>query len=125
MTTDAQQLSLKAPYVALEFYQGMTVPFTVTATDTAGDPIDLTGATVEMQIRRADGTLALTLATGGQGIVLTTPASGIMTVSPEVVGTGSLPVDVTMYTDMKVTLSSGVVYPFFRGTVVVYDNITA
>lgn len=124
-TTDAQQLILKPGFVAMEWYRGRTPAFTVTAQDAAGDAINLTGATASMQIKNAAGTVLLTLATGGQGIVLTTPLAGVMTISPEAVGTGSLPLDNVLNTDLKVTLSSGDVHVFFRAIITLIDKVTS
>ena len=125
-TTDAQLLSLRPPYVALEWYRSRTTAFTVTVEDTAGNPINLTGATATMQIKGASGSVLLTLTTtGNAGIALTNPASGQMTISPEAVGTGSLPISNVLNTDLKLTLSSGVVYVLFRATITLIDKITA
>lgn len=125
-TTDAQLLSLRPPYVALEWYRSRTTAFTVTVEDTSGTPIDLTGASATMQIKSASGSVLLTLTTtGNAGIALTNPASGQMTISPEAVGTGSLPISNVLNTDLKLTLSSGVVYVLFRATITLIDKITA
>jgi hypothetical protein len=48
-----------------------------------------------------------------------------MTISPEAVGTGSLPISNVLNTDLKLTLSSGVVYVLFRATITLIDKITA
>lgn len=125
-TTDAQLLSLRPPYVALEWYRSRTTAFTVTVEDTNGTPVDLTGASATMQIKSASGSVLLTLTTtGNAGIALTNPASGQMTISPEAVGTGSLPISNVLNTDLKLTLSSGVVYVLFRATITLIDKITA
>ena len=125
-TTDAQLLSLRPPYVALEWYRSRTTAFTVTVEDSAGTPINLTGATATMQVRSASGSVLLTLTTvGNAGIALTNPTLGKMTISPEAVGTGSLPISNVLKTDLKLTLSSGVVYVLFRATITLIDKITA
>ena len=125
-TTDAQLLSLRPPYVALEWYRSRTTAFTVTVEDSAGTPINLTGATATMQVKSASGSVLLTLTTvGNAGIALTNPAQGQMTISPEAVGTGSLPISNVLNTDLKLTLSSGVVYVLFRATITLIDKITA
>ena len=83
-TTDAQLLSLRPPYVALEWYRGRTTAFTVTVKDENGTPVNLTGSTVTMAIKNAAGATLLTYSTAtGQGITLTNPALGQLTVSPE------------------------------------------
>jgi hypothetical protein len=126
MTTDAQELDLRPGYVAMKWYRSRTIPFTVTAVDSAGTAINLTGASASMQIKNASGTVLMTLSTTtGQGIVLTNAASGIMTISPEAVGTSVLPLDNVLSMDLKVTLATGVVYVFFRGHITLIDKITA
>lgn len=124
-TTDARQLILRPPVVAMEWYRGSTLPFTVTGTDTAGDPIDLTGATVKMEVKDAAGDVVLTLQTGGTGIVLTDAANGQMTISPEVVGTSSMALFVVYNYDLKVTLADTTVTPWIRGTITLVEKITS
>ncbi len=125
-TTDAQLLSLRPPYVALEWYRGRTTAFTVTVEDTNGTPVNLTGATATMQIKSASGSVLLTLTTtANAGIALTNPTQGQLTISPEAVGTGTLPISNVLNTDLKLTLSSGVVYVLFRATITLIDKITA
>ena len=125
-TTDAQLLSLRPPYVALEWYRGRTTAFTVTVEDTNGTPVNLTGASATMQIKSASGSVLLTLTTtANAGIALTNPTAGQLTISPEAVGTGSLPISNVLNTDLKLTLSSGVVYVLFRSTITLIDKITA
>ncbi len=124
MTNDAQELDLRPRHVALQWYVGRTPSFSVTAADDEGTAINLTSATASMMLKDGGGTTALTLATGGQGIVITDAAGGIMTISPEAVGTGSLSPDKTYKTDLKVTLGSGVVHVFFTGTVTLSDKVT-
>jgi hypothetical protein len=55
MTTDAQELDLRPGYVAMKWYRSRTIPFTVTAVDSAGTAINLTGASASMQIKNASG----------------------------------------------------------------------
>ena len=125
-TTDAQLLSLRPPYVALEWYRGRTTAFTVTVKDENGTPVNLTGSTVTMAIKNAAGATLLTYSTAtGQGITLTNPALGQLTVSPEALGTGTLPLSNALNTDMKLQLSSGVIYVLFRGSITLIDKVTA
>ena len=123
MTNDAQQLDLSPPYVAMTWYKGRTVPFTVTARDTTGTAINLTSATAVMIVKDMAGNTALTLQTGGSGIVVSNGAGGVLTISPEAVGTGSLSLDKTYSMDLEVTLSGGTVYPFFSGKITVEENV--
>jgi hypothetical protein len=53
-------------------YQGDTLSLTLTFTDDNDDPLDFTGVTFKMQIRKKDGTLMQTL-TQGTDITVTQP----------------------------------------------------
>jgi hypothetical protein len=123
--TDAQRLSLRPPVVEMEWYKGSTLPIVVVATDEDGVAINLTGATAKMQIKNAAGTVVLTLQTGGTGIALTNPTQGELTISPEVVGTSTLPLDNILSYDLKVTLADTSVYPWFRGIITLIEKITS
>ena len=124
-TTDAQLLSLRPPYVALEWYRGRTTAFTVTVKDENGTAVNLTGSTVTMAVKNAAGATLLTYSTAaGQGIALTNPTSGQLTVSPEALGTGTLPLSNALNTDMKLQLASGVIYVLFRGSITLIDKVT-
>jgi hypothetical protein len=123
--TDAQRLSLRPPVVEMEWYKGSTLPIVVVATDEDGVAINLTGATAKMQIKNAAGTVVLTLQTGGTGIALTNPTQGELTISPEVVGTSTLPLDNILLYDLKVTLADTSVYPWFRGIITLIEKITS
>jgi hypothetical protein len=123
--TDAQRLSLRPPVVEMEWYKGSTLPIVVVATDEDGLAINLTGATAKMQIKNAAGTVVLTLQTGGTGIALTNPTQGELTISPEVVGTSTLPLDNILLYDLKVTLADTTIYPWFRGIITLIEKITS
>jgi hypothetical protein len=123
--TDAQRLSLRPPVVEMEWYKGSTLPIVVVATDEDGVAINLTGATAKMQIKNAAGTVVLALQTGGTGIALTNPTQGELTISPEVVGTSTLPLDNILLYDLKVTLADTSVYPWFRGIITLIEKITS
>ncbi len=123
--TDAQRLSLRPPVVEMEWYKGSTLPIVVVATDEDGVAINLTGATAKMEIKNAAGTVVLTLQTGGTGIALTNPTQGELTISPEVVGTSTLPLDNILLYDLKVTLADTSVYPWFRGIITLIEKITS
>lgn len=123
MTSDAQELELRAPIVNMRFYRGATRPITVTA-DISGTPIDLTGATAEMEILDAERNLLMTLETGA-GIVLSAPLDGEMIISPESVGTASLPLSNVLRYCLIVTLADTSVWPLFRGIITVTEKETA
>ena len=106
----------------MEWYRGRTVPFTVTVKED-GEALNITGSTASFAIIDAGGTAIKTYATGGAGIVLTTPASGIMTISPENGdGTENFNVDETYYGDLIVTLSDGTVLPVMQSRITLTDR---
>ena len=53
----------------IKAYQGDTFAPTLTFTDAAEDPLDFTGVTFKMQIRKKDGTLMQTLLQGSDMVV--------------------------------------------------------
>lgn len=122
MTTDAQRLDLSPPRVTMQWYRGRTMPFNVTVLEDSA-AMDITGATASFAIIDAGGSTIKTYATGGSGIVLTTPASGIMTISPENgTGTADFNVDETYYGDLIVTLTDGSIYPFLQARITLTDR---
>jgi hypothetical protein len=94
--------------------------------DENGTPVNPTGSTVTMAIKNAAGATLLTYSTAaGQGITLTNPASGQLTVSPEALGTGTTyRYSNALNTDMKLQLSSGVIYVLFQGSITLTDKVT-
>lgn len=89
MTTDASTISMRPAVVHFtDLVEGDTLSFKITLTDDAGDPIDLTGTTTEMDIKRADESLVLTL-TIGDGITYTDAAGGEMTIEVDAADTAN------------------------------------
>jgi hypothetical protein len=78
-----------------------------------------------MEVKNAAGDIVLTLQTSGSGIVFNDPTAGQMTISPEVVGTGALSLDVVLEYDLKVTLADASVTPWFRGSITLIEKITS
>lgn len=75
MATDAQTISLSPAIVHFQdLVQGDTLAFEIVLTDGAGAPVDLTGTTVDMEIRRLDGSLVLALGIGN-GLEFTDPGT--------------------------------------------------
>lgn len=103
--------------------QGATHSFTLTYTDSAGDPIDLSGHTVKMEVRKGfkDSALAFTLA-NGSGVDMTNAATGVLLVTMSAAQTGALEDDVYRY-DLEVTLS-GVVTRLVQGEITVNREVT-
>lgn len=79
----------------MRMVRGDTFVFSRTVYDANGDVVDITGMTVRLTAKYAvtddDGDAVFTLSTGGNGIVLTTPASGIYTVTIDPEDTEDLP----------------------------------
>jgi hypothetical protein len=63
--------SVRRAEANIKAYQGDTFSPELTFTDDNDDPLDFTGVTFKMQIRKKDGTLMQTLS---QGVDLTVPA---------------------------------------------------
>lgn len=83
-----------------------------TMTVTVDDVVfDLTGCSVKFTAKRhmadqdSDAIIALSTATGG--VVLTTPASGILTVTIPANATASLVEDTALYWDLQITDTGG------------------
>jgi hypothetical protein len=65
-----------------ELFAGDDAILRVTVTDEDGDALDITGMTVDWAlVRKVGDTPILTKETGGGGITLTTPASGILDIA--------------------------------------------
>jgi len=82
-------------------------------------PINLSGATVYIQVRKGcAGTLALTL-TNGSGVTIGGVSNNQITVNKLV------DIDKGNYVwDMQVTFTSGVVKTYLEGDFIVYDDVT-
>ena len=82
-------------------------------------PINLTGATVYIQVRKGcGGTLALTL-TNGSGVTIGGASNNQVTVSKLVdIAKGNY------VWDMQVTFASNVVKTYLEGDFIVYDDVT-
>lgn len=103
MTTDASTISLRPAVVHFtDLVEGDTLSFKITLTDDAGDPINLTGTTTEMDIKRLDESLVLTL-TVGDGITYTNPTGGEMTIVVDAADTANLEPQYTYRYDVQWT----------------------
>jgi len=97
--------------------------------DSAGVPIDITGATIAFKAKvLATDSAAVLEASVGSGIVLTTPASGIFTITIPAAQTRAISIPDSksrkLVYDILVTLSSGV-FRILRGTLTVTAGIAA
>lgn len=125
MTSDAQLMDLTPEVVTQKWYRGATPPFAVVADYENGDPVVLTGARAEMELKDLNGNLLKTYSSdSGQGIVFTDAANGAMLISPEAKDTSDLPVDQVLRYDLLVRLADDSVWPFYRGIIVVKEQTT-
>lgn len=123
MTTDAQTISMAPAFVNFtNLVQGDTLAFTVALTDSAGDAIDITGTTTDMEIKRLDGTLVLVLSVG-DGITYTNAAGGIMSVTVAADDTAGLEPEYTYRYDLQYTNGS-TVRTIASGTIKLIKQIT-
>ena len=112
----------KAQRVDYELRQGMTwEPGTITC-DIAGTPINFTGYTASMEIRnRQSNTAALTLATGGNGITMS--SAGVITITATAAQT--LALEATEYEyELIVTYPNAKVFTFIEGVITVVPKKT-
>lgn len=124
-TSDAQQLNLGPEEVTQRWFRGATPPYAVVAEYDNGDPVVLTGAYAEMELKDLNGTVLKTFSSAsGQGIVFTDAANGALRISPETLGTSDLPVNQTLRYDLLVKLADNTVWPFYRGIIVVAEKMT-
>lgn len=102
--TDAQTISLSPAIVHFQdLVQGDTLAFQITLEDDAGDPIDISGDTFDMEIRRLDGSLVLALSLGN-GLEITDPGTLYGEVGPD--DTADLDTDFTYTYDIQWTAST-------------------
>lgn len=92
--------------------------------DTAGNPIDITGATFKMTVRkRADTAEALVVSTPDKGIKLTTPAAGKFSVKLSQSQLNSLGPGEFVH-DLIAVFPSGSIEPIWEGTLVNVQGVT-
>jgi hypothetical protein len=83
-------------------------------------PINLTGATITIQVRKGcDGELMLTASTGGNGVTITGVNSNYINVNKLV----NIPKGKYIY-DMNVVFLSGYVRTYIQGDFIVYEDVT-
>lgn len=93
------------------------VQFTITVNSSA---LNLTGATIRMQMRLNSNAPVVKEFSVGNGLTLTTPASGIFTFNKQVI---SVPPGVYYY-DIQITLSNGDIKTYITGTWTIIQDIT-
>ncbi len=120
--SDPTTISLRPAVVHFEdLVQGDDLNFTVALTDENGAPVNISGDSFKMQIRRADNSVVKTLTTGG-GITIT----GTNTIygSVPAADTASLEPDYTYNYDIQWTLSGSLIRTIVSGRIRVYKQIT-
>lgn len=103
-------------------YQGETFTRTVTWTDSAGNPINLTGYTIAMQARPTASSYATLFSLSiGSGITVPTPANGSFVITLSATATRDLPCG-GVY-DIELT-NAGVVTRLIQGSFSLSTEIT-
>ena len=98
--------------------QGIDLIFTVTWTDSSNNPINITGYSVQMQVRsQVDNSLVLGLSVGS-GITLTNPTGGVATFQITGAQTAAIGVGIYDY-GIKAVSSGGINYDWTDGTITI------
>ena len=123
MTTDAQTISYQPAIVHFaDLVQGDTLSFKITLTDDAATPIDITGTTADMEIKRADDSLVLAL-TVSDGIEYTDAGNGEMTITVEAAATAGLDPEYTYKYDVQWT-NGTTIRTLAWGTIKTIEQVT-
>ena len=104
--------------------QGSTYTLALTYKDSAGVPINLTGYTAAMQLRKTvnSATATLSLSSPSFGIVIT-GATGLIDITITATQSRDLVADIYVY-DLEITSGSGVVTRLIEGSAVVSAEVT-
>jgi hypothetical protein len=96
------------------------VQFTLT-NKTTGDPIDLTGSSIEIEFKfkSKTGTIAKSISVGS-GITVSAPATGVFAIDAFVIDWAIG----TYYYDVEITDTSAVVSTYIKGTLLVNQDVT-
>lgn len=104
----------------IEAYRNDTLQLTFTMTDGSAVPIDLSNATMKMQVRTyPDGDIMQTL-TEGDGLTVGGANNNVVTVSKVI----SIENGGVYRYDLQATFTSGVVITYVRGNFLLYEDIT-
>ena len=98
-------------------WQGLTVQFLISSV-----PVNLTGASILMQLRKTfcDSTVALEFSTGNSTIVIDNPLTGHFSVEPIIIS-----INPRQYVyDIQVTLASGRVITIIEGNFTITPTVT-
>jgi hypothetical protein len=114
--------------ITLSIYQGQTFDDEIVFEDGSGVPLDFTGSTARMQIRRAlpDDEVILELTTAN-AMIQPLSNDGLIKFNVDAVDTASLPTDnvdqVWVY-DLELEDGAGGVVRLMQGSAVVYPEVT-
>lgn len=104
----------------IQAYRNDTLQLTFTITDGSSIPIDLSTATMKMEVRtKPDGEIKLTL-TEGDGLTVSGVGNNVVTVSKKV----EISDGCRFFYDLQATFASGVVTTYVRGSFIVMEDIT-
>lgn len=107
----------------LTFPQGATWSLALTWNDDGGDPINLTGYTARMHVRKSyDAATTVVALTSGSGITLG-GAAGTITLSVSATTTGGVPASTYVY-DLELESGGGQVTRLVEGTLTVTPEVT-
>lgn len=98
-------------------WAGITVEFLIDS-----DPVDLSGATIKMQLRKSycDSVIALEFLTEDSTIVIDNPLTGTFSVEPRII---DIAAKQYVY-DLEVTLASGRVVTIVQGKFTILPTVT-
>ena len=107
--------------MAVKLYRGDTWTRGWELRDAAGNPIDLTGASVRLHVRDASGSVVISASTT-DGRLTITPASGRIDMLVPYAVTGITPGSYRF--DLEVTHANGVRRTYEQDTLIVLEDIT-
>jgi hypothetical protein len=107
--------------MAVKLYRGDTWTRAWELRDAAGSPIDLTGASVRLQVRDASGAVVIAASTTDGRIILM-PASGRIDMLVPYSATGLVPGSYRF--DLEVTHASGLRRTYEQDTLIVLEDVT-
>lgn len=102
--------------------RGDTIVLRATVTRSSS-ALDITGCTAKFTARRYSGSDILIQKTTSNGIALTTPASGILTVTIEPQDTASFTEDLILAAEIELTETDGRVTTVARGKLMVVEDL--
>lgn len=102
--------------------QGATFDLVVEWQDPDGDPIDLTGYSAAMQVRRTFSDVALISLSSGSGITIDA-VNGKLTITVSRTVTASLPAPIRGVYDIEVS-TGGITYRLVEGSVMITPEVT-